>query len=79
VLIQGDPVALRRMLDNAVDNALEYGERARVRLRILEGRAAIKIDDDGPGIPEALPHRVFDPFSRAGSSRNRETGGIGSA
>ncbi|HEV8443013.1 MAG TPA: ATP-binding protein, partial [Steroidobacteraceae bacterium] len=77
VLIEGDPVALRRLLVNVVDNALKYGERARVRLRIQGRHACIEVDDDGPGIPESLQQRVFDPFFRAESSRNRETGGIG--
>lgn len=77
VLIEGDPVALRRLLDNVVDNALKYGERARVRLKTLEARAIVEIDDDGPGVPEALQQRVFDPFFRAEGSRNRETGGMG--
>ncbi len=76
-LTEGDPVALRRLLVNVVDNALKYGERARVRLRIQGTNAFIEVDDDGPGIPEALQQRVFDPFFRAESSRNRETGGIG--
>jgi two-component system OmpR family sensor kinase len=77
VPIEGDPVALRRLLVNVMDNALKYGERARVRLRVQGSNAFIEVDDDGPGIPEALQQRVFDPFFRAESSRNRETGGIG--
>jgi len=35
------------------------------------------IDDDGPGIPEALREAVFRPFFRLESSRNQATGGIG--
>lgn len=69
----GDPVALRR----AVDNAMNYGERARLRLRELEGQCILDVDDDGPGIPEALQERVFEPFFRAEASRNRDTGRIG--
>ncbi len=70
-------MALRRMLVNVVDNALKYGERARVCLRTHGTLATIEVDDDGPGIPESLQQRVFDPFFRAEGSRNRETGGIG--
>jgi two-component system OmpR family sensor kinase len=77
VLVDGDPVALRRLLVNWVDNARKYGKRARVRLRVQGTHAFIEVDDDGPGIPEALQQRVFDPFFRAESSHNRETGGIG--
>ncbi len=77
VTLQGDPLALRRMVMNLVDNALKYGERARLRLRAHTGAVALEVDDDGPGIPENLQQRVFEPFFRAEASRNRETGGIG--
>ena len=77
VPLQGDPVALRRAFANLVDNAVKYGERARVQLRMSEGNCVIDIDDDGPGIPEGLQERVFEPFFRAERSRNRDTGGIG--
>lgn len=77
VTLHGDPLALRRMVMNLVDNALKYGERARLRLRGDAGRVTLEVDDDGPGIPEGLQQRVFEPFFRAEASRNRETGGIG--
>jgi two-component system OmpR family sensor kinase len=77
LLIEGDPLSLRRLVVNLVDNALKYGERARLRLRNGPDSCNIEIDDDGPGIPEALQKRVFEPFFRTESSRNRDTGGIG--
>ena len=75
--ITGNPLALRRMVTNLVENALKYGERARLRLRVVNDRCVLEIDDDGPGIPEALQEQVFEPFFRLESSRNRDTGGIG--
>jgi two-component system OmpR family sensor kinase len=77
VLIEGDPLSLRRLVVNLVDNALKYGERARLRLRTNAGSCSIEIDDDGQGIPESLQQRVFEPFFRTEGSRNRDTGGIG--
>jgi two-component system OmpR family sensor kinase len=77
VTLVGDPLALRRMVVNLVDNALKYGERARLKLRTSGGQCVLELDDDGPGIPEALQSRVFEPFFRTESSRNRDTGGIG--
>jgi two-component system OmpR family sensor kinase len=77
LLIEGDPLSLRRLVVNLVDNALKYGERARLRLRKGPDNCSIEIDDDGPGIPEALQQRVFEPFFRTEASRNRDTGGIG--
>ena len=77
IVLEGDPIALRRMVVNLVDNALKYGERARLRLRVTDDRCVLEVDDDGPGIPDALRERVFEPFFRAEVSRNRDTGGIG--
>lgn len=77
ITLTGDPIALRRMVVNLVDNALKYGQRARLRLRTLRGECILEIDDDGPGIPEPLLQQVFEPFYRAEQSRNRDTGGIG--
>jgi signal transduction histidine kinase len=65
------------MVVNLVDNALKYGERARLRLRVTGDRCVLEVDDDGPGIPDGLQERVFEPFFRAEASRNRDTGGIG--
>ena len=75
--LRGRPVALRRVFDNLLDNAIRYGGEADVSLRQEEGRAEVRIDDRGPGIPEALRERVFDPFFRVEASRSRDTGGSG--
>lgn len=77
VIIEGVPLALRRMLGNLVENALKYGMRARLRLGVSDRHAEVDVDDDGPGIPEARQQQVFEPFFRLEGSRNRDTGGIG--
>jgi signal transduction histidine kinase len=71
------PVALKRALVNLIDNAVKYGQRARVALARTDDVAEILIDDDGPGIPEEDRERVFRPFVRLEASRSRETGGTG--
>ena len=71
------PVALRRVFENLLDNALRYGGEAGVSLRQADGRAEARIDDRGPGIAQALRERVFDPFFRVEASRSRDTGGSG--
>jgi signal transduction histidine kinase len=73
----GRPTALKRAIGNLVDNAVKYGERARVALSTTDDAAVIIVDDDGPGIPEGESDRVFEPFYRLDASRNRETGGVG--
>ncbi|CAK7007150.1 MAG: Adaptive-response sensory-kinase SasA [Desulfovibrio sp.] len=76
------PVALRRCLDNLLDNALRYGREAvlSASVQALPGGKnvlRVDIDDKGPGMPEALLEKVFEPFFRVEGSRNRHTGGHG--
>jgi signal transduction histidine kinase len=73
----GKPLALKRCLGNLVDNALQYGEHATIAVTDGDDELTIRVLDDGPGIPEAELDRVFEPFYRLESSRNRATGGTG--
>ena len=73
----GKPLALKRCLGNLVDNALQYGEHATIAVADSPDELVIRVLDDGPGIPEAELERVFEPFYRLESSRNRATGGTG--
>jgi two-component system sensor histidine kinase KdpD len=74
-----DPAMLDQVLANLLDNALKFsGPAGRVTVR---GRrdgfeAAVLVEDDGPGIPAADLHRVFDPFFRA-SRTDRVAAGSG--
>jgi signal transduction histidine kinase len=71
------PAALRRALRNVIENAVRYGEVARVVIQSSADGINISVEDDGPGIPESDHEKVFDPFVRLESSRNRDTGGAG--
>lgn len=73
----GAPVALKRAFGNLIDNAVQYGDRALVRLRTDDTDVTVDIEDEGPGIPEAEIERVFEAFHRLDPSRSRETGGVG--
>jgi len=71
------PAAFRRALNNLIDNAIKYGERARVVLVAETEGVAVTIDDDGPGIPDQELESVFVPFYRVDRSRSQETPGVG--
>jgi signal transduction histidine kinase len=77
VSIDCQPAALKRALINLIENAVKYGQRARVSLTALPQSVEIAVQDDGPGIPEDQLTRVFEPFYRVEGSRSRETGGVG--
>ena len=78
LVVRARPFALKRALTNLISNAVKYGGCAAVT---LDGRDArqitLTIEDEGPGIPAADIERLFQPFQRLETSRNRETGGIG--
>jgi len=73
----GRPGALKRAIVNLVENAIRYGDVARVSLTDQKGAVELLIEDDGPGIPEDQFANVFQPFYRIEGSRNRDTGGVG--
>lgn len=69
--------ALRRCLENLLDNALRHAGRAEIRVAQRERMLIIDVLDNGPGIPEAELQRVFEPFYRLDPARGRHTGGSG--
>jgi signal transduction histidine kinase len=76
--IRARPVSLKRALGNLVGNAIKYGDSACVTVHPPRGgMIAIEVEDEGPGIPPDEMERVFEPFHRVETSRNRETGGTG--
>lgn len=71
------PDALRRCLINLIANARRYAKRIVIEADYAGSAIEIAVDDDGPGIPDAMREEVFKPFFRLDTSRNPETGGIG--
>ncbi|HHJ15839.1 MAG TPA: HAMP domain-containing protein [Gammaproteobacteria bacterium] len=74
-----DPLALRRILTNLIDNAIRYGspESVSVQCHCDPEAAVIEVLDRGEGIPAGEIEAVFRPFHRLESSRSRRTGGSG--
>ncbi len=71
------PDALKRALRNLIENAVRYGDRAFVSMRVGDQAATIRVDDEGPGAPPEKTESLFEPFARLEESRSRETGGVG--
>ena len=75
--LTGKPQALKRCLTNLIANAVKFGLRAKILVEDGGTALIIRVRDDGPGIPPEELERVFEPFYRVESSRNRDTGGTG--
>ncbi len=74
-----NPIALRRVLTNLLENALSYAGNDVICVRCDCGSDLITIEilDRGPGIPAEELEAVFQPFHRLETSRNKATGGSG--
>ncbi|MXO96656.1 HAMP domain-containing protein [Erythrobacter aquimaris] len=68
---------LKRGVRNLISNALRYGGTAEIALLREGDEAVIRVEDDGPGIPEDRIAEMLEPFTRGEASRNRATGGAG--
>jgi two-component system sensor histidine kinase CpxA len=80
VTVEGDPELLRRAVENVIRNAIRYAPRESaidVSLARNNGTAVVDVRDRGPGVPEQALPRLFDPFYRVESDRDRASGGIG--
>ena len=78
-IVHANRMALKRVLDNLVDNAIRYGNQETITIewQCSKQETRICIEDRGHGIPEAQIESVFQPFNRLEGSRNRSTGGTG--
>jgi CheY-like chemotaxis protein len=76
----GQPTALRRAVENLLDNAFRHGKAVRLAAMAENGRLTIRVRDDGPGIAEGDQAGLFAPFSRLAQDRTiraRSTDGAG--
>ncbi len=73
----GDGLALERLVDNLVNNAVAFGGAAEIGLVRAGGRVDVEVLDRGPGLSETMLSRAFEPFERGDPSRSRSTGGVG--
>jgi signal transduction histidine kinase len=80
VTVEGDPELLRRAVENVIRNAIRYSPpNAPVEVSLARHNGTVRVDvrDHGPGVPEGELPRIFDPFYRVDSDRDRSSGGIG--
>ncbi len=80
VNIEGDPLRLKQIVVNLVDNAIKYtppGGSVSVSTYLQDGRVALEVADTGIGIPKDATSQIFDRFFRVDKARSRQLGGTG--
>jgi len=84
IQVNASPRLLRRLLRNLYENAHRYGrgEGGQVKItasvhKLADGCIIIRVEDQGPGVPEALRERIFEPFFRPPGIREGRDPGVG--
>lgn len=76
LMAEGDPIRLRWVIENFIDNALRYSRVAgtiAISLKREKGNARVRVQDEGPGISSDTQKRLFTKFFRGGDERTRLT------
>ena len=72
------PFAIKRALENLINNANRYGDQILIEKKIKNSFLVISVHDDGPGIDQSQHDEVLQPFTRLDPSRNQNKGsGVG--
>jgi two-component system sensor histidine kinase TctE len=80
VSAKADPLLVTELLSNLIDNAIRYhhrGGQVVVTVSTTDAGALIKVEDDGPGIPDANRQAVFQRFYRLPRDQQRAGSGLG--
>jgi two-component system OmpR family sensor kinase len=77
VVVRGDTALLGLLFSNCLGNALKFGDRVAVSLFDDATHVVLRVDDNGPGIPEEQRLAVFEPFMRLAAMGQRPVAGHG--
>jgi len=77
LVVQGVAKLLRRAVRNLLENARRHGAGdITLTLVTVDAELEVRVCDRGPGVPEALRERIFEPFYRLPGATERD-GGVG--
>ena len=77
IRINGRKNLIIRCINNLLDNAIKYGEKVNIELFKNKNNLFIKIEDDGPGVPENEYENVFKPFYKIDKGRADTKSSVG--
>ncbi|MGC9460215.1 ATP-binding protein [Vibrio genomosp. F10] len=73
----GKPLAIKRCIQNLVDNALKYGERANIVLIDSDTELKVKIEDQGTNVDSKVLEKLCEPYFRGSFNKEQEGNGLG--
>lgn len=79
-VVMGDRRLVSRALDNVVRNAIQFSppnSPIEITVRDDVGQVIVEVQDRGPGVPETLLARIFEPFFKVDDARQAASGGVG--
>ncbi len=77
IFINGRKNLIKRCINNLIDNAIKYGNKVNIELNKSANNFFIKIEDNGPGIPEEEYENVFKPFYKIDKGRADSKSSVG--
>ena len=77
VYLNGRKNLIKRCLNNLIENSIKYGNKLNIELSKKKMSLVIKVEDDGPGIPESEYENVFKPFYKIDKGRADSKSSVG--
>ena len=77
IYINGRKNLIKRCINNLIDNGIKYGDKVNVELTKSTNNLFIKVEDNGPGIPEKEYENVFKPFYKIDKGRADTKSSVG--
>ena len=77
IYINGRKNLIQRCINNLIDNGIKYGDKVKINLIKNNNHLFIKIEDNGPGIPEKEHNNVFKPFYKIDKGRADSKSSVG--
>ena len=77
VYLNGRKNLIKRCLNNLIENSIKYGNKINIELIKNKTNLVIKVEDDGPGIPDSEYDNVFKPFYKIDKGRADSKSSVG--
>jgi len=77
IYFNGRKNLIKRCLNNLIDNSIKYGKKLNIGLSKKKMSLVIRVEDDGPGIPESEHENVFKPFYKIDKGRADSKSSVG--